>query len=159
MATDIFSLKAIENIADWFAEWTKRWKIGLDNMDAEPDDIPVDLPTPVKFAGYVTQQYISKTDASGTRRAVSAYEKIISQVDALVKENFSGAIDVAKPSQLNLGSIPNLYSLIPMSQTNRAPIFELGSADGVRGAHFAKVRDSRAIFASVSEALTSVTEV
>ncbi|MEM9869795.1 MAG: ParA family protein [Pseudomonadota bacterium] len=158
MATDIFSLKAIENIAEWFTEWTKRWKIGLDNMDAEPDDIPVALPNPIKFAGYVTQQYISKTDSTGTRRAVSAYEKIISQVDTLVGDNFADAINVAKPDRVNLGSIPNLYSLIPMSQTSRAPIFQLGSSDGVRGAHFAKVRDSKAIFASVSENLISVTE-
>lgn len=158
MATDIFSLKAIENIAEWFAEWTKRWKIGLDNMDAEPGDIPVALPNAIKFAGYVTQQYISKTDSTGTRRAVSAYEKIISQVDNLVSDNFSGAINVARPGQVNLGSIPNLYSLIPMSQTSRAPIFQLGSSDGVRGAHFAKVRDSRDIFASVSENLISVVE-
>ena len=157
MATDIFSLKAIENIADWFADWTKRWKIGLDNTD--PDDIPVDLPDPVQFAGYVTQQYITKTDSSGTRRAVSAYEKIISQVGDLVKNNFSNAIVVARPDRANLGSIPNLYSLIPMSQTSRAPIFELGSSDGVRGAHFAKVKDSKSIFGSVSENLIAVTEV
>lgn len=153
MATDIFSLKAIENISEWFSDWTKRWKIGLQNMDAEPDDLLVDLPDPVKFAGYVTQQYITKTDASGTRRAVSAYEKIIAQVDSLVHENFSGAISVAKPTHVNLGSIPNLYSLIPMSQTKRAPIFDLGSSDGVRGAHFAKVRDSRLIFQNVAENL------
>lgn len=153
MATDIFSLKAIENIAEWFSEWTKRWKIGLDNADAEPEDIPVSLPDPVQFAGYVTQQYISKRDASGTKRAVSAYEKIISQVDDIVNDSFDGAISVARPGHSNLGSIPNLHSLIPMSQTNRTPIFELNSSDGVRGAHFAKVKDSRRIIGDVSNNL------
>lgn len=155
MATDIFSLKAIENIAEWFSDWTKRWKVGLDNMDAEIDDLPVALTDRVKFAGYVTQQYISKTDSSGTRRAVSAYEKIITQVDDLIDKNFSGAIDVARPGSANLGSIPNLYSLIPMSQTSRAPIFSLSSVDGVRGAHFAKVKDSKRIIGHVADNMIS----
>jgi hypothetical protein len=54
---------------------------------------------------------------------------------------------------LNIGTIPNLFSLIPMSQDSRKPIFELASADGVRGAHFAKVRDAKEIFQRVSEQL------
>ena len=40
-----------------------------------------------------------------------------------------------------IGSIPNFYSLIPMSQTAHKPIFDLTNADGVVGAHYQKVKD------------------
>ena len=75
MSTDIFSLKAIENIAKWFDDWTKKWQTGLVNSDAEEGDIPVAIPELVIFAGYVTQQYLAKADSSGTRRPVRAYDK------------------------------------------------------------------------------------
>ncbi|SMF43858.1 AAA domain-containing protein [Tistlia consotensis] len=154
MATDIFSLKAIENIAEWFSEWTKKWKSGLQNSDAEPGDIPVQIPETVTFAGYVTQQYLAKKDSTGTRRAVNAYDRIISQVGSVVQKNFSDSIKlIPNVTDYNIGTIPNLFSLIPMSQTRRKPIFGLASADGIRGAHFAKVRDAKEIFGRVARKL------
>ena len=39
-----------------------------------------------------------------------------------------------------IGSIPNFYSLVPMSQTAHKPIFELSACDGVVGAHYQKVK-------------------
>lgn len=154
MSTDIFSVKAIENIAAWFTEWTKRWNIGLDNAEAEDSDFSVPLPESVLFAGYVTQQYFAKKDASGARRPVSAYDKIISQVDGVIRQNFSDNIRIARPkSGYNIGTVPNLFSLIPMSQSSRKPIFGLKSSDGVRGAHFAKVNDARKIFGNIAQKL------
>ncbi|KPQ09259.1 MAG: CobQ/CobB/MinD/ParA nucleotide binding domain [Saliniramus fredricksonii] len=151
MSTDIFSLKAIENIATWFADWTKKWKSGLENSDADEGDIPVYIPESVTFLGYVTQQYMAKKDTTGNRRPVSAYEKIISQVDNIIRENFHGGINLLHDEQnYNLGTIPNLFSLIPLSQSSRKPIFSLASGDGVRGAHFAKVKDSKVIFSEIS---------
>ena len=38
-----------------------------------------------------------------------------------------------------------------MSQSVSKPIFSLGSADGVVGAHFEKVRDSLNVFASIGK--------
>lgn len=49
-----------------------------------------------------------------------------------------------------IGTIPNLHSLIPMSQSAHKPIFGLKAKDGVRGAHFNKVKDAEAIFESVA---------
>ena len=48
---------------------------------------------------------------------------------------------------------PNLHSLIPMSQFSRKPIFELKAKDGVLGAHFAKVQESKTLFGEIAENL------
>src|SRR5690606_9229710 len=50
-----------------------------------------------------------------------------------------------------IGTIPNLHSLIPMSQSAHKPIFGLKAKDGVRGAHFNKVKDAEAIFEAVAD--------
>lgn len=152
MSTDIFSLKAIENIAAWFSLWTKSWNILIENYEFE--DIHLDKNQVVKFAGYVTQQYIAKRSKGGTRRAVSAYDKILSQVDKVVQENFVGPVALAKANMPNsIGTIPNLFSLIPLSQNSRKPVFNLNSSDGIRGAHFAKVKDAEKIFAKITKNL------
>jgi hypothetical protein len=52
-----------------------------------------------------------------------------------------------------LGTIPNLYSLIPMSQFARRPIFALRAKDGVRGAHFNKVKEAEDLFQTIAERL------
>ena len=154
MSTDIFSLKAIENIANWFGDWTKKWKSALNNSDAEEGDIPVEIPSLVTFAGYVTQQYLAKADASGARRPVKAYDLIFSQVENIVKEKLTKHVQLISAStDYNLGTIPNLFSLIPMSQSSRKPIFGLVSADGVRGAHFAKVKDAERTFKAIADRL------
>lgn len=153
MSIDIFSLKGIENIAEWFSQWIKQWRIGLDNT-SEPEEIPIKQFEVVKFLGFVSQQYIAKRDSTGTRRAVSAYDRIMSQVDEVIKSRLSKSIQI-KMTGINydLGAIPNLHSLIPMSQTSRKPVFELRASDGVRGAHFAKVKDAEVVFGSVAERL------
>ena len=154
MSTDIFSVKAIENIATWFADWTKKWTTGLKNSDAEDSEFPAPAPDHVAFAGYVTQQYFAKKDSSGARRPVSAYDKIISQFEGVIEKKFEGSINIAQSGRgYNIGTVPNLFSLIPMSQSSRKPIFGLTSGDGVRGAHFAKVKDAKKIFGSIAKKL------
>ena len=49
-----------------------------------------------------------------------------------------------------LGSIPNYYSLIPMSQNAHKPIFSLLNADGVVGAHYQKVSDFKSLMAGIA---------
>lgn len=151
MSIDIFSVKAIENIADWMSRWRKQWSTGIDNID-DIDEVDVGLARNTSFVGYVSQQYISKKDGSGTSRAVSAYDRIMAQFEGVVSEKLSVAAPIALPDKiLNLGAIPNLHSLIPMSQSARSPVFGLKSSDGVRGAHFSKVKDARKTFDDVSE--------
>ena len=151
MSIDIFSLKAIENISTALLEWKKRLAYGLSQVDeALRADIPKANSFEIMFAGYVAQQYIQKT-TSGVTRAVAAYENIMKRIPRVIKNNFIEKLQPLKAVIKNeIGTIPNLYSLIPMSQTAHKPVFLLKAKDGVRGAHFSKVREAEGIFKQVS---------
>ena len=154
MSIDIFSLKAIENSAISF----DKWRTGLENglkLNSEPEELEVvDLKWKLQFAGYVTQQYTAKTDAQGQKRAVKAFDEIMQQIPKKIRTHFVESISSSSPRlDYELGSIPTLHSLIPMSQTGRKPIFELKSADGVVGAHFSRVRDYAKTIAGIGDHL------
>ena len=52
--------------------------------------------------------------------------------------------------EYKIGSIPNFYSLVPMSQTAHKPIFDLTNIDGVVGAHYQKVKDYEVLMESIA---------
>ena len=156
MSIDIFSLKAIENISTALQQWRQRLQHGVSQVDpTQVDDIPVGQGFDIKFVGYVSQQYIQKT-AGGEQRAVAAYDAIMKRIPRVIKDNFISKLQ-GSPSGLvyEIGKIPNLYSLIPMSQTAHKPIFALRARDGVRGAHFNKVREAGLIFGQVTDQLVA----
>jgi hypothetical protein len=150
MSIDIFSLKAFENIAKWITDWWSDWETGIGNIksDRARPELQYGKAT---FVGYVTQQYLAKRDATGNRRGVKAYEDIRQGIDTVIKQC---GLDKGIPGQpFEIGTVPNLFSLVPMSQSNNKPIFKLKSSDGVVGAHFAKVKDAEDIFADVTKNL------
>jgi hypothetical protein len=53
----------------------------------------------------------------------------------------------------NLGEIPYLHSVVPLSQSANAPIFDLKARDGVVGSHFAKVDDAKKIYEKIASNL------
>jgi cellulose biosynthesis protein BcsQ len=155
MSIDIFSLRAIENIRVSIEKWRKQLRTALEQME-NPEDLPPGIETEfaIKFLGYVTQQYIAKTSGLGEKRAVAAYERIMRKVRPTIKTNFVKHLQPDQPEiEYLLGTIPNLYSLIPMSQFARRPIFELRAKDGVRGAHFNKVREAEDLFHTIADRL------
>lgn len=150
MSIDIFSLKAFENIAEWIADWSRDWDVGIENVK-DTSKLPDLHYGQAKFLGYVTQQYLAKRDSSGRRRGVRAYEQIRGQIDKIIRDC---GLDKGIPGRpFEIGTVPNLFSLIPMSQSNNKPVFELLAKDGVVGAHFAKVKDARSIFGTVTKSL------
>jgi len=153
MASDIFSILALENIGASLIEWKSLFnrtienlssdeKVGLDGIDAQ---------CKIKFLGYVFQQYITKT-SNGDRRIVNAYERILSELPTKIQEHLVNRINGTESGELNykLGSIPNFYSLVPMSQSSHRPVFSLNNADGVVGAHYQKVREYETIMSEIS---------
>jgi cellulose biosynthesis protein BcsQ len=150
MSIDIFSLKAFENISEWINDWSGDWKKGIGNVK-DKTKIPQFNTGKARFVGYVTQQYLAKRDKSGTRRPVQAYEQIRSKIDTVIEQHLLEDGFPAEPYEI--GTVPNLFSLIPMSQSKNTPVFELSSGDGVVGAHFAKVKDAKKIFRGVAEQL------
>lgn len=150
MSIDIFSVKAIENISAWMLKWRRQWETAVTNMD-DPDEVNPSLARNLYFVGYVSQQYIAKRDGTNTKRAVSAYDRIMAQFESVVSDQLSSATPIASDKGvLELGAIPNLHSLIPMSQSVRSPVFSLKAADGVRGAHFSKVKSAKETFGEVA---------
>lgn len=153
MTIDIFSLRAIENISLAIESWQKQLDTALQNLE-DPDVLPAAIAAEmqIRFLGYVTQQYKAKTDGTGSIVAVKSYERIMKRFKPTIRKNF---IEKLQPENCDidyaLGTIPNLFSLIPMAQFARKPIFALKSADGVRGAHFSRVNDAYDLFNAIAD--------
>lgn len=154
MSTDIFSLRALDNISLSLQKWKKQYLSAIDSVD-DAEEVGVDdIAWRLKFAGYVTQQYTAKKDSEGTPRAVKAYDQIIKKFPAAVsKEIVIPLQDAHQDIEYLLGTIPTLHSLIPLSQNNRTPIFALKSSDGVVGSHFAKVAEYKETIAAIADNL------
>lgn len=150
LSIDIFSVRATENISAWISSWKKRLDIQISSI-VDPEDVEVDdLEFRLNLLGYVNQQYTAKRDSTGDRRPVKAYEKIMKTIPNAINKSIILSGDFSsRPKDYNLGTIPNLHSLVPMSQFSRKPIFDLKSSDGVVGAHFAKVADAKVLYEGI----------
>lgn len=153
MSSDIFSLLALENIGVSIDRWRTDFNTAFERIEkADREDVEnLKCSCSIKFLGYVEQQYITKTD-SGTKRAVRAYETILKQIPTAMEEKVVAPINSDKYGEVEykLGSIPNFYSLIPMSQNAHKPLFSLANADGVVGAHYQKVSDFKELMRSIA---------
>lgn len=157
MSADLFSLMAIENIILSLQTWRSELEAGLDYYEkknrARYEQDGIELKWKIMFLGYVMQQYKAKS-VRGEIRPVASYDKIIQQFPADV-QRLEDEFGLGDSATVDLGQFPSLYSLVPMSQTAHAPIFALGSSDGVVGAHFAKVDESGAMFEQIAERVMS----
>lgn len=151
LSMDIFSIRATENISTWLKEWRRRLELQINALPDTKETEISDLDFRLRLLGYINQQYTAKRDASGERRAVKAYEKIMSEVPQAIDKSLVKDLNAPFGINYQLGSIPNLHSLIAMSQNSRKPVFELKKADGIVGAHFTKVNESLELFASVAK--------
>lgn len=152
MSSDIFSLLAIENIGKTIKGWRDTFRDGFNRC---PDEAFKEFFSPIpciKFLGYVTQQYTSKT-IDGVRRPVQAYEKILSNVPETIRKELINVVNNEVDEDVNyeLGTIPNFNSIIPLSQSAHKPAFDLASSDGIVGAHFAKVKDFKDVMERIAK--------
>jgi cellulose biosynthesis protein BcsQ len=157
MASDIFSLMAIANIALSLSKWKAAIEKGLADYRAEEEeDFQLGKATVgwhLKFAGYVRQQYTAKT-VKGKRQPVRAYDRILKQAPDKIQSDLVDQFSTkTKKFKALLGEIPNLHSVVPLSQSANAPIFGLKSKDGVVGSHFAKVDQAEEIFSAIARRL------
>ena len=136
VAPDLFSLYALENIGDWLDGWITEYRDFESRLHASPDErvayqISADLPVAHGWAGYSVQQYVAKT-TGGQIRGVQAYDRYRSEIPtrAAKLEEF----EAPSLQSRELGVVPNMFSMIPMAQTAHAPISDLTTDDGVRGA-------------------------
>ncbi len=143
LSTDIFSLKALENISLSLIKWKRQYENAIAQSDDTQEIGIENLDWHLQFLGYVTQQYTAKRDSEGKARAVRAFDHIIKKVPHAIADQIVEKLQPNAASGIDylIGTIPTLHSLIPLSQTSRRPIFALRSVDGVVGAHFAKVAE------------------
>jgi cellulose biosynthesis protein BcsQ len=155
MSSDIFSLKALENIKLSLGKWRKGLERGLLEFSEEhhepfkTDDKSISYK--LRFIGYVTQQYTAKSK-EGIKQPVKAYEKIIRQIKPSIRNQIASPINCIENDRIdyNLGEIPFFHSLIPLSQISNVPIFSLKAEHGVVGAHFTKVKDYQVVIDSIT---------
>ena len=152
LSVDIFSMMAVENIIKSLSSWKSALEDAIERHHKEEETYfqisDENVKWNLSFAGYVMQQYKAKKK-SGVRQAVGAFERIIDRQ----KEELS---EICKFFNIDLhhadlGEVPTLSSVVPLSQQAHAPIFDLGSKDGVVGAHYTRVSEAAEFFHKISE--------
>ncbi|WP_308659940.1 AAA family ATPase [uncultured Alistipes sp.] len=162
MSSDIFSIKAIENISESLHEWKEDFNRSLAEYQRKEkiaytlNNIPITFG--LQFLGYVNQQYTVKR-IEGQARPVKAYDNIIRRMPAKIASKLAEFTPKINQEQLIIGEIPNLHSLIPLSQAANKPIFKLGGKDGVVGAHFKKVSEFENVIGKINDHILSNIEV
>lgn len=156
MSSDIFSLKAIDNISIALKGWKEDLFSGLATYERNEKEKYLINNTPISFSlsfiGYVTQQYVSKS-LLGVRQPVKAYDTIIKKVEHKIQSRLKDFYSERIKSKLLLGEIPNFNSLIPLSQINHKAIFDLDGSNGIVGAHFAKVREYESVISKIIDSI------
>lgn len=152
LSVDIFSMMAVENIIKSLTSWKSALEDAIQRHNQQEgytfQIAEKDVAWTLDFSGYVVQQYRAKR-REGKRQAVGAFERIIEKQRSELEElcNF---FDL-DPTQADLGEVPTLSSVVPLSQQAHAPIFDLGSKDGVVGAHYTRVSEAAEFFHAISK--------
>lgn len=135
VAADLFSLYALENIGDWVSTWLEDYKDAHKRLAAQHDltgyDVPAKLPIRRGWSGYSVQQYVAKT-SGGKIRGVQSYERYRTQIPQRAER--LQQLSVPEIPHMELGIVPNMFSMVPLAQSAHAPIADLRTSDGVRGA-------------------------
>lgn len=147
MGSDIFSLIGVSNISSWIGSWMDGYRNALTPLyqrysseTIEKYAINLDLKHTCRLIGFSIQQYVTRTFKEG-RRPIASYDQIVKRIPEAIEENlgyliYSG-LDI---DRLNLGDIPYLYSLVPLAQSSKAPMYSLGRNEGVVGGQVNSVK-------------------
>lgn len=141
MAPDLFSLFALDNISVWFERWIGEYAHGWKSLQSQQGSLPKevlpeDLAVRQGFLGYTVQQYVTKTRGGGERRAVVAYDTHRAQIPARAE----GLTRYSRYSatELDLGTVPNMFAMVPLAQSAHSPISGLSKEDGIRGSQISQ---------------------
>lgn len=158
VAPDLFSIQGTENLGNKLAGWRAEWTQVHANWANPTFSIPAGRPT---YLGYVIQQHNIRSNASGMTAGWKIYgEKL---VPAIMKNIVRKLLPLEQVVQwekddYKLGQIPNLHSLVPYSMDAKKPIFYCTGADGLKGDHINKARDSADHFDDIVNTLEQILE-
>ncbi|SEG75776.1 CobQ/CobB/MinD/ParA nucleotide binding domain-containing protein [Paenibacillus sp. UNC499MF] len=160
MGSDIFSLIGVSNISTWIKEWMHSYRRAVHvlydrhgSQSAEKYLFNLDIDKTTKLIGFSIQQYVTRTFADG-RRPIAAYESIIIQVPEAIEKHLNYLIyNNLTIEELNLGDVPYLYSLVPLAQASKSPMYSLVRGDGVVGGQTSSVKKYKEILDSITRKL------
>lgn len=162
MGSDIFSLIGVSNISNWMRNWIRTYENAIDLLKENHEQtridrykLNLDISDSSRLIGYSIQQYVTKSFASG-RRPIAAYDRIISKTSETIKKSLGFLIlEGLEDDNLNLGDVPYLYSLVPLAQSNNAPMFDLKRSDGVTGGQTNSVKKYEGMIDIISRKILS----
>lgn len=159
VAADLFSLYALENIGHWIREWAFEYKESMDRLVAKnPNSKTVEKlkkkpDIEYGYIGYTVQQYIARS-SGGQLRPTAAYDRYKKQIPNRSEELQKLSIGIGN---FNLGTVPNMFSMVALAQNAHAPISDLSTRDDVRGAQVSQQKRYRGelskIFSNIAKHL------
>ncbi len=143
-ATDLFSFHAFDNLSRWFRKWVTdyseiveanemEWRMFAPDVEEKLQALRVfgKQGRSLQYLGYTTLEYVKKK-SNGQEQLVGAFERFR---DRFGDESRGIAESLGQePGELLLGHVPHMHSMPATAQDVHAPIADLKSADGVRGA-------------------------
>lgn len=152
LSPDLFSWQGLNNLRPALNDWREGWKKRLKEFDGMSATEGVDILVPpgkMEALGYITMRYNVRLS-----RPVQSYRKWLDRMP----ENFAKLIDqemtddiVAEHDENCLAILKDYFSLMPMAQEKRKPMFALTSADGAFGAHVNSVQSCYQDFDNLAE--------
>lgn len=162
MGSDIFSLLGVENISSWIDRWMSLYDNALINLQKQNQEldlqnfskefhINIDTKSMTRFLGYSIQQYSKRKFKDGARPS-QAYDRVIRKIDEKILLYLGRYKKVnLVDSDMKLGDVPYVYSIVPLSQTAHIPIFELDFANGVRGNQISSVNEYKVFISNIAD--------
>ena len=158
LSPDLFSIKGTQNLGNKFVTWHEEWENNLRKWKKGKEipyrDLPHGAP---KFLGYVTQQHNIRDNKSGMTKGWNIFGD---QVDKAVRVNIVDKLAPIDQSEIKenyvLGKIPNLHSLIPYSLNSHKPVYKCGSADGLKGEHISKAKESAKLYDDIISEIKNI---
>ncbi len=161
-AADLFSLYALENIADWIGHWGRQFNGAVGRVvDAYADDALAAGLRPqealrASYLGFTIQQYVSKSSSDGRRRGVKSYDFYRKQIPLKAQKLADTLGPSPDDAAHDLGTVPHMFSMVPLAQGRHAPIASLTKEDGLRGAQISQQANYREQLEEIGDRLFSL---
>lgn len=149
----MFSIRGTENLGAKLKVWRQDWN--QCNTSKKDTSFTIQRGAP-SFIGYVIQQHNQRENNEGMTKGWQIFGNELEhsiQTNIIEQLNPIGQVRPITAGTFCIGKIPNLHSLIPYSMEARKPVFECTSADGLKGAHITRARESAQHFNSIVDAL------
>ena len=156
MSPDLFSIRGTLNLGSKLVTWRNEWDQCKKAYSYNELELPPGKPI---FLGYVMQQHNIRSNSKGMTKGWSIFgDRVKFAVESNIVDKLTDLDQVHDwpDNNWSIGQIPNLHSLIPYSLEARKPVFDCGSADGLKGAHISSAKNSVEYFDPIARKILSL---